>query len=76
LSDVPSYLSGVIEIEFNQKFYERLCTGGLIVNRHYLRVPEKMNLSGLEDVSEEFKPLSQRERVQMYELQVLKKRGP
>ena len=76
LSDVPSYLTGIIEKEFNQRFMNRLQKDGLIVNRHYLRVPEMMNLDGLLDVSEEFKTLSSQELVQMYQVQVLKKKGP
>lgn len=73
LSDVPSYLSGDIEKEFNQKFLSRLSTGGIIVNRHYLRVPEQMNLNGFKDSTAKYQTFASRERVQMYQLQVLEK---
>lgn len=72
LSDVPSYLGGEIEKEFQQAIKKKLNPGGVIVNRYYLRRPENMNLAGLKDVSQEFKTLSSQELVQMYDVHILR----
>jgi S-adenosylmethionine-diacylglycerol 3-amino-3-carboxypropyl transferase len=75
LSDVPSYLGGDLEKEFLQIMKERLTTEGTIVNRYYLRRPEGMNLTGLKDVSSDYKSLSSQELVQMYDVHILKYGG-
>ncbi|MEO5666835.1 MAG: DUF3419 family protein [Bdellovibrionota bacterium] len=74
-SDVPSYFSDESEREFLQWAKVSLNPGAVVVLRHYLRVPEKMNLDGFEDVTHDWTQEIASEKTQMYKIQVLKFQG-
>lgn len=71
LSDVPSYFSGEIEQGFMQKVRQGMAIGGIVVLRSYLRVPQA-DLTGFQDITEEFFEWIADETVQMYRIQILK----
>jgi S-adenosylmethionine-diacylglycerol 3-amino-3-carboxypropyl transferase len=72
LSDVPSYLSGELEKKYLQSLKPCLNSGGLIINRFYLRHPEGSDLKDFEHVTLDYSNIISRELVQMYEVQILK----
>lgn len=71
-SDVPSYFQGETERDFLQWARASLNPGAVVVLRHYLRVPENMNLAGFVDITHEWSSEISRERTQMYIVQVLR----
>ncbi len=73
LSDVPSYLSGDIERNYIQLLAKNVASGGMIVNRFYLRETENTDLNGFEDVSKQYQDIISEELVQMYQVQLLRK---
>ena len=73
LSDVPSYLSGELERNYLQQLSANVATGGVIVNRFYLRTTENTDESGFQDISKDYQKLITQELVQMYTIQFLKK---
>lgn len=73
LSDVPSYFQGNNERDYLQKIYPHLNSGGIVVVRNYLRIPEGTNLIGFEDVSSNYQSYFEFEKVQMYMVRVYKK---
>lgn len=73
LSDVPSYLSGELERNYIQTLSKNVKQNGIIVNRFYLRKTENTNLEGFSECSNLFSHYAEKELVQMYEIQVLKK---
>lgn len=73
LSDVPSYLKGDMERDYMQILNKKMVKGGYVVNRFYLRTPEKTNMNYFEDVSESFSNLLASELVQMYQIQIVQK---
>lgn len=76
LSDVPSYLKGEMENNYVQSISKKIETGGVIVNRFYLRTPENTNLNSFSDITESFTELTSNELVQMYQIQILQKKVP
>lgn len=72
-SDVPSYYQGDIESTFLQKIYHGLSRNCLLVIRNYLRVPENLNVHGYENITPQFKQVIDREKVQMYIINILRK---
>jgi S-adenosylmethionine-diacylglycerol 3-amino-3-carboxypropyl transferase len=74
-SDVPSYFQGETERNFLQDARASLNPGSVVVLRHYLRVPEMMNLEGFVDITAEWSREIALERTQMYIVQVLKFQG-
>ena len=73
LSDVPSYLSGSLEQNYIQILAKNVALSGVVVNRFYLRASENTNLSGFQDITNDHQLIIQKELVQMYEVQLLKK---
>lgn len=72
-SDVPSYFSGETEKEFLQWARPGLAPNARVVLRHYLRVPENMNLSGFVDETSSWTQLVNQEKTQMYKIQILRR---
>jgi S-adenosylmethionine-diacylglycerol 3-amino-3-carboxypropyl transferase len=72
-SDVPSYFRGQLEKTFLQDMLPSVQAGGLIVLRHYLRIPENMNTAGLLDITQRFTNLISAEKVGVYTTQVFAK---
>jgi len=70
-SDVPSYFSGDLEREFMQRVRPGLRSGAHVVLRHYMRVPEAMDLRGYREVTDAWRREIDREYTQMYKIQVL-----
>lgn len=70
LSDVPSYFSGELELNFLQNIKPALKKGALVVLRYYLRNAEA-NEAGYVDVSTRYCELMALEKVQMYNIRVL-----
>ncbi len=73
LSDVPCYFAGELEQSFWQTIRRKTVVGGVAVARYYLRTPEGMDLTGWEDATDEWRPLWEKELVQMYKFQVLRR---
>jgi len=73
LSDVPSYLSGDIERNYIQMLSKNVASGGVIVNRFYLRSTENTDLSGFKDITNQYQNIISEELVQMYQVQLLQK---
>ena len=71
-SDVPSYFTGETEKNFLQEVRPCLSEGGVVVLRYYLRICEA-DEQGYEDVTDSYKELIRKEKVQMYKVKVLKK---
>lgn len=73
LSDVPSYLSGDIEKSYIQLLKKNVASGGVIVNRFYLRTTENTDTTSFQDVTASYRKLIDQELVQMYLVQLLQK---
>lgn len=73
LSDISSYFTEPIEQTFLQDIRRILAPNGLIVNRYYLRTPEKLDTSGFKKVTHEFQGLINKEKTQMYIIDIYKK---
>lgn len=71
LSDVPSYFKGDLEVNFLQLIKPALNPGAIIVIRSYLR-KANADLSGFTDVSDQYKKIIEDEKVQMYDISILK----
>lgn len=73
LSDIPSYLHPPQEQEFLQEIKNRIPTGGIIVNRYYLRIPDDLKTYGYQEVTDNYKEAISREKIQMYSFGIYKK---
>ncbi len=71
LSDVPSYFKGDLERDFLQMIRPGLNKDAVIVIRSYLRKPYADQL-GFIDISDQYKKLIDDEKVQMYDISILK----
>lgn len=74
LSDVPSYFSGEREQNFMDVIAENVSVGGFVVLRNYLHIPEKLNTSKFETVTAQYQSWIDREKVQMYKIDIFKRR--
>jgi S-adenosylmethionine-diacylglycerol 3-amino-3-carboxypropyl transferase len=72
-SDVPSYFSGDLEKSFLNEIANSLSSGAHVVIRNYLRVPNA-DRSSYVDVTSQFTDLIADEKVQMYKIEVLRKK--
>jgi S-adenosylmethionine-diacylglycerol 3-amino-3-carboxypropyl transferase len=72
LSDIGSYLSGERERTFLHHLRAQVMLEGLIVLRHYLRIPEQVEMAGYQDVTDNYSFEIDQEKTQMYQIQVLK----
>ncbi len=75
LSDIPSYLEPPMEQEFLQEMRDYLSPEATVVNRYYLRVPEKLDVRGYTNVTSGFTDAIKKERVQMFSFGIYKKRA-
>lgn len=73
LSDVPSYFSGSLETQYMQRVRKGLTHEGIVVLRHYLRVPEGTHLQGFANKTKQYNSLIEKEKVQMYKVEVYQK---
>jgi len=73
MSDIPSYLKPPQEQNFLQEIYDSISPGGIIVNRYYMRIPEKLNENGYLDITNDYKNLINREKIQMYSFGIYRK---
>lgn len=71
LSDVPSYFTGDLERDFLQNLKPILKKEAIVVIRYYLRVSQ-VNQQGYEDITDQFKALIEKEKVQMYRIKILR----
>lgn len=69
LSDVPSYFSSEIEINFMELIKPSLNPGAIVINRYYLREP-KCKLENYCDITGEYKIIIELEKVQMYDIKI------
>lgn len=72
VSDVPSYFSGEAEKNFLSILSPHIRSGGTVVLRSYLRVPQ-VDTTGFEEITAEHEDLIENERFQMYRIQLFKK---
>jgi S-adenosylmethionine-diacylglycerol 3-amino-3-carboxypropyl transferase len=72
-SDVPSYFSGNTEREFMQMIRPAIKSGGVVVNRYYLKICQEVNLDGFEEITPDFDDLIALEKVQVYNIKVYRK---
>lgn len=72
-SDIPSYFTGVREKTFLEDLSKNLSPNALVVLRHYLRIPHA-DLSSFSDITADYKQLIDKEKMQVYIIQVLKKK--
>jgi S-adenosylmethionine-diacylglycerol 3-amino-3-carboxypropyl transferase len=75
-SDVPSYFTGERERTFLQDVSRGLNPGAQVVVRNYLHVPEQTSTRGFENVTDRYRDLIEREKVQMYVVDVYRWAGP
>ena len=75
LSDVPSYFSGEVEVNYLQTLAQGLNEGALVVVRCYLRVPEGTVLDGYDDVTAQYQDLVKAEKTQIYTTFIYRYRG-
>lgn len=73
LSDVPSYLHPPEEQEFLQKIKDKISSGGVVVNRYYLRIPENLNTDDYQDITDHFKGPISEDKFQMYSFGIYKR---
>jgi S-adenosylmethionine-diacylglycerol 3-amino-3-carboxypropyl transferase len=73
LSDVSSYFSGELEKTFMQRIRSGMADGGLVIIRNYLRIPEGTDKSGFELVSNRYHSIIEKEKVQMYTIDIFEK---
>lgn len=74
LSDVPSYFTGDLERDYLKNIQAMLKPGAVVVLRYYLRVAD-VDESGFDDITETFKDLISKEKVQMYRIKILRFKG-
>jgi S-adenosylmethionine-diacylglycerol 3-amino-3-carboxypropyl transferase len=72
-SNVASYFKPPVEQEFLQKIAPGLVPGARVVLRHYLHRPEGLGRGGFQDITPDFRGPIERERMQMYEVEVLER---
>ncbi len=73
LSDVPSYFSHPLESQYLQLIKKSLRPKARVILRSYLHVPEGTEMRGYRDITHQFEQAIQRERVQMYRVQVFER---
>ncbi|MFW5884772.1 MAG: DUF3419 family protein [Patescibacteria group bacterium] len=73
LSDLPSYLNPPKESEFIQVLNNNIAPKGMVVNRYYLRTPERLDIRGFENVTSRHKGKIAKEKIQMFSFDVFQK---
>ena len=72
LSDVASYFTPPQEQMFMNAMLPGLAPNAKVVSRSYLRMPEKVDLGGYDEISRHYQDEINKEAVQMYLLQVFR----
>lgn len=72
-SDVPSYFSGELESRFMQQLKPALADRAQVVVRNYLRIPERLDLTGFSDETGRYADLVAAEKLQVYDIRVYRK---
>lgn len=72
-SDLPSYLGSPREQEFLQEVKNSISSGGIVVNRYYLRIPNNLDEDGYQNITGAFKEIIAREKIQMYAFGIYQK---
>jgi len=72
-SDIPSYFKGLREETFLEDLSKNLAPNALVVLRHYLRIPNA-DLRSFLDITLDHRQLIEKEKMQVYTIQVLKKK--
>jgi S-adenosylmethionine-diacylglycerol 3-amino-3-carboxypropyl transferase len=75
LSDVPSYFAGECEQTYMRDLSACLNPGAVVVIRCYLRTPEGTDFAGYEDVTAQYASLIAQEKMQVYDITVMRYRG-
>ena len=73
LSDIPSYLGGERERNFLQLLKNRLNNNGIIVSRYYMHIPQEVDYTGFENITNDYAQAVENDKVQMYTIEILKK---
>ncbi len=73
LSDVPSYFTGNKEKKYLADLLPHLSKNALVVLRHYLHIPENSDKTGYVDITQNYRELISKEKVGVYEVELLKK---
>ncbi len=72
-SNVASYFKPPLEQEFLSRILPSLEDGGRVVLRHYLHRPESLDRGGYRDITSRFAEPIRKEKMQMYEVEVLER---
>jgi S-adenosylmethionine-diacylglycerol 3-amino-3-carboxypropyl transferase len=72
-SNVASYFKGPLEGNFLKLIRGALSPGALVVLRHYLHRPENLDKAGFVNDAPLYESLRKNEKIQMYEIEVLRK---
>lgn len=73
LSDIPSYFQGPQEQIFLQLLHPSLHTGGIVVMRFYLHIPQNVDCTGFLEITTRYKEVIEKEKVGMYAIKVFQK---
>ena len=73
-SNVASYFKGNRESDFLSEIRSALTETALVVLRHYLHIPYQLDRSGFIEITDKYRGLIAREKVQMYRVEVLERR--
>lgn len=74
LSDAPSYFKPPREQNFLQDIRGALSKEGVVVSRYYLRIPENLITSGYRDITDHFRESIGKEKTQVYNFGIYKKK--
>jgi len=72
ISDVPSYFDAQTGREYLQRIKKAMNSGGKVVVRNYIHVPEGTDLSGYEVVTSKYRDAINKEKTQVYLVEVYK----
>ena len=72
-SNVPSYFTGEMERAFLQDIKPVLDEHALVLNRYHIHLPEKMDSSGFNNVSQDYKDIINSEATQLYHIELYEK---
>lgn len=74
-SDILSYFQGNLEKEYLQLIKEKLNTKALTIHRYYLRINKDIDVNGFNKITEKFRTKIDREKTQIYLIDVYERKN-